>query len=423
MVQINDQQTHEITIVGGGIIGLAIGLKLSLEGCSVTIIDKDTPASGCSAGNAGYLSQNGIFPLASWDTIRTLPKLLLDPTGPLIIRPSYFLQLIPWGLKLLRNSSPEKTQSIIKALADLTRDAIDDYAELLAASQSTNLIKYQGGLHLYNSEQALDSASRRLETVNNYDIEAYKISAKEVYDREPALVEGLAGAVFFPNNAHCINPAELGAAFANAILSKGGQIIQRQVHKVSPETTGLWKVETSDTPIISKQVIIAAGRWSDSLLKPLGYKVPIESERGYHLMLPNPGFDLSHPLVLVEKSFAITPMKNGIRLAGTVEFAKPGTEMDEYRSDMLYAQAAPFLPGLKNEGATRWMGERPSLPDSLPAIGSSQKLPGLHYAFGHHHCGLTLAASTAGLMTDLVMKRQPKIDSKPFSLRRFGGPE
>jgi D-amino-acid dehydrogenase len=181
----------------------------------------------------------------------------------------------------------------------------------------------------------------------------------------------------------------------------------------------MWRVVTSQGEIAADRVLVTAGVWSGALLRPLGYRVPIDTERGYHLMLPAPGITLTRPVVMAEGFFCVTPMTGGLRLAGTVELAGTKASMDPRRSDILFDLAAPYLPGLSRDGATRWMGFRPSFPDSRPAIGAAGRHRNLTYSFGHQHLGLTQAAVSARCIADLIAQRPPPVDLTPFSLGRF----
>jgi D-amino-acid dehydrogenase len=235
---------------------------------------------------------------------------------------------------------------------------------------------------------------------------------------EPALSSDIAGAIFFPENARCVSPGALGRRFADSVLAKGGAIVRAAVTELKPGNDG-WCLVTSNETFRARNVVVAAGRWSDDLLKPLGYKAPLASERGYHLMLPASQVSLVRPVVMAEPFFAATPMTDGLRLAGTAESATADASPDPRRSDILFKLAQPYLPGLSDAGATRWMGVRPSFPDALPAIGRASRHNNLFYSFGHQHVGLTQAAVSARVLTDIIQGRPSSIDAGPFSLDRF----
>ena len=203
------------------------------------------------------------------------------------------------------------------------------------------------------------------------------------------------------------------------IARNGGLFHRTTARRIVPTEQNGWTVHTDAGPLTASQLIVSAGRWSDSLLEPLGYSVPLESERGYHLMLPSPGVQLSRPTAMAERGFIATPMRDGLRLAGTVEFAALDAPVDPRRSDILCELAQPYLPGLDKTGATRWMGNRPVLPDSLPAIGAASRHRNLLYNFGHHHLGLTYAAASAQILSSVIVGESPPIDVSLMSLDRF----
>ncbi|MFG1270695.1 NAD(P)/FAD-dependent oxidoreductase [Xanthobacter versatilis] len=405
-------------IVGAGIIGLALALTLQREGLDVTLLDAEEPASGASFGNAGYISEGSILPPATPDMLLKLPRLLLDRDGPLVIRPSHLPQLLPWGLRLLAAARPRRLAEVTQALACLNRKAVASYRPLLKAAGAVDLIDEKGSLLVYRSLAALDAKAKQLPLFREHGIGVERIDAGTARQLEPALADHIAGALFFPGNARCLDPGALGQRFAETVLAGGGTLVKARAARLIAEGAS-WRVVTSAGEIRADRVVVAAGRWSDDLLRPLGYKVPLASERGYHLMLPTPGVALSRPVVLAERYFAATPMRDGLRLAGTAEFAAAGAPPDYRRADILFDLAAPYLPGLVKSHATRWMGVRPSLPDALPAIGRATRHPNLFYSFGHHHVGLTQAAVSARLLADVIAGRPSFTQPEAFSLDRF----
>lgn len=411
-------EIFDVAIVGAGIVALALAVRLQLEGRQVVLIDPNEPASGASFGNAGYLSRGSIFPPASPDLILRLPQLMMDPASPLVIRPAYAPRLARWGLHLIAASRPKRLARIVEALSGLCREAVTSYRPLLEAARAEELIDVRGSLVVCRTERTLDQKSAAIPALRARGIAAERIDAAEALRLEPALSRDIKGAVFFPDNARCISPGRLGQRFAASIRERGGLFIKAAVTGLAPGNGG-WTLATSAGGLPARQVVVAAGRWSDDLLTPLGYTVPLASERGYHLMLPEAGVSLSRPCVMAEPFFAATPMADGLRLAGTVEFAAAERPMDPSRSDMLFKLAQPYLPGLRRDGATRWMGVRPSFPDALPAIGRAVRHRNLYYSFGHQHIGLTTAAISAQLLSDVMLGREPALDPEPFNLERF----
>ena len=409
----------DVLVVGAGIVGLAAALRLRMEGKTVTVVDPNPPASGCSSGNAGYLSEANIFPAAALGGLRKLPQMLLDRHGPLVIRPSYLPRFIPWGLQSARAVLPDRIDAVVDALASLIRPALRSYGPFLERANARDLVEFRGALVVFTTEAGLEARSARLARWHQNDIAVRRIGADEVAELEPGLSRDIIGGLFFENSGRCLDPRLLGERFARQLSSEGATFVPAKVTRLEPAADGHWRVHAGAIVLEASAVLVCAGRWSDELLHPLGYRFRLESERGYHLMLPQPGTTLSRPVSMGEAHFAATPMLDGLRLAGTAEFAGTDAPMNPARADMLFKLAEPYLPGLSRGNATRWMGVRPSLPDMLPAIGRAHRHGNLFYSFGHNHNGLTLAAVSADLVADILAGRPPSVDPAPFSLQRF----
>lgn len=413
------EKRPDILVVGAGIVGLAAALRLQMEGVAVAVVDPVPPASGCSSGNAGYLSEANIFPPAALGGLRKLPQMLLDRNGPLVIRPSHLPRFIPWGLQSARAMLPARMEEIIDALSTLIKPAIESYGPLLHRAGASDLMEQKGALVVFRTQAALDARAKRMPGWESHGVAVARISGREVADLEPGLTPEIVGGLFFERSSRCRNPRELGERFAQELRRSGARIISAKVKRLEPLPDGGWRAHTASDAIEAGEVLVCAGVWSDELLHPLGYRFRLESERGYHLMLPTPGVELTRPVSMGEAHFAATPMNEGLRLAGTAEFAGTKAAMNPARADMLFKLAGGFLPGLSKIGATRWMGHRPSLPDMLPAIGRGERHRGLFYSFGHGHNGLTLAAVSANMIADIILDRPPQVDPAPFSVERF----
>jgi D-amino-acid dehydrogenase len=413
------EKRPDILVIGAGIVGLAAALKLKMEGVEVAVVDPDPPASGCSSGNAGYLSEANIFPPAALGGLRKLPQMLFDRNGPLVIRPSHLPRFIPWGLQSARAMLPARMAEIVDSLSTLIKPAIASYDPLLHRAGAGDLLEQKGALVVFRTQAALDARARRIPVWERYGVAVAQINAAEVADLEPGLTPRIIGGLFFERSARCRNPRELGERFARELSRSGTRMISAKVRRLEPLSDGTWRAHTASGPIEADGVLVCAGVWSDELLRPLGYRFHLESERGYHLMLPAPGVELARPVSMGEAHFVATPMDGGLRLAGTAEFAGTKAAMNPARADMLFQLAESFLPGLSKRDAVRWMGHRPSLPDMLPAIGRGERHRGLYYSIGHGHNGLTLAAISADMIAAIVLDRPSPVDPTPFSIERF----
>ncbi|WP_081087794.1 NAD(P)/FAD-dependent oxidoreductase [Burkholderia stagnalis] len=416
---------YDVAVIGAGIVGLTTAYELVRRGRRVVIVDSNEPMQGCSYGNAGYLAEANIFPPASRDTLKRLPYMLLDRNGPLVISPGYLPALVPWSIELARSLRPSAEAAIRRHLAALTTRAVDSYAPMLRDIGIENIIRRDGGLLVCMREDTFRARAQSIPVLLDHGVASRLLGRDEVRDLEPALASSIAGAIFYPNSARCLDPARLGLAIASHTLSHGATYLKERVNAINsrPLTAGYvsqeWTLSTSGGPINCTHVVVCAGRGSDSLLIPRGFRIPLASERGYHLMLNQPGVALNRPIVFAESHFAATPMNHGIRLAGTAEFASADKPPAYRRADMLYHLAKRYLPDLIYTRATRWMGIRPTSPDGLPFVGEVATQPGLYYSFGHGHIGLTTAAICAQALVSAMCRENSIVDLTPYSLNRF----
>ncbi|MCK7596716.1 FAD-binding oxidoreductase [Microbulbifer sp. CAU 1566] len=415
----NSTDPRELVIIGAGIIGVALAEQLQHRGHQVTLVDRDSPGRGCSYGNAGHFATDVVLPLANMKTILSVPKLLLDPLGPLSIRWGYFPKVLPWLLRFAVAAAPANVEKSCQHLRALNGRSIESYDRLLGRTGLTDLMTKRGALTVYERPDSVGRNRATVDLLREYGVEIESLSGDEVRALEPALGKGVVGGLFFPRTAHTANPYRLVTALADRFQNSGGEILQEEVVGLQQTADAMDVRLSSGRSIRSRRLVIATGAWSKVFAEQLGYKVPLDTERGYYLMLPQPGTNISRPLVSFERSFVMTPMEEGLRLAGTVELGGLDAEPNFARADILFDHAQSLLPDISNTGAHRWMGFRPSLPDSLPVLGIAPHHPRVAFAFGHQHLGLTQAAITAELLADELEGKAPEIDLSPFSIKRF----
>lgn len=406
-------------VVGAGVIGTAIAEQLQSRGDRVLLVDRAEPGSGCSSGNAGHFATDAVLPLANPQTILSIPKMLMDPLGPLAIRWSYLPSMLPWLLRFARAALPANARASARTLRELNRRSIASFDRLLARTGLQDLMVKRGALTLYQTEKGRRAHRATVAVLRDYGIEIEELDTGALRELEPALSESLVGGLYFPNTAHTVNPLRLVRELARVFRAGGGTFERAEVQRLTPQADGEVAVQLDNGALNARRVIVAAGAWSKSLAAQLGCRVPLDTERGYHLMLPQPSVELERPLVSFERSFVMTPMEEGLRLAGTVELAGLKAPPNYRRADILYRHAEAILPGLRRDDAQRWMGFRPSLPDSLPVIGRAPNRKNIYFAFGHQHLGLTQAAITAEIIADLVEGRPPEVDIRPLAVDRF----
>lgn len=409
----------ETLVIGAGIVGTAIAERLQSQGHRVVLVDRGAPGEECSSGNAGHFATDVVLPLANPKTILSIPKMLLDPLGPLAIRWAYFPRMLPWLLRFARAALPANARASAATLRELNSRSIPSFERLLSRTGLQELMVKRGALTLYQTEKGRHENRSTVNLLREYGVNVEELDAEPLRELEPALSEDIAGGLYFPDTAHTVNPLRLVRELARSFRDSGGEIKRGQVLQLEPQADGRTGVLLDSETLTARRVIVSAGAWSKPLARQLSYRVPLDTERGYHLMLPQPGVELTRPMVSFERSFVMTPMEEGLRLAGTVELAGLAAEPDYRRADLLYEHAQTILPGLKSGEAKRWMGFRPSLPDSLPVIGRAPRQKNIYFAFGHQHLGLTQAAVTAEIIDDLVAEREPEVDVQPLAVDRF----
>ena len=415
--------TQRVAVVGAGVVGLACATHLQMRGFGVTLIDPRPPGEYCSLGNAGCLSRASCVPLSLPGTWRKVPDWLADRAGPLTIRLAYLPRLAPWLWRFQRASSLTRVNRAADALHALLTVTIDKWRPLAERAGVPELIVQRGYAFGYESERgfAEDALGREIRGRRGVRIEV--LTGAAIRDFDPALSPHLTHLVLLPEQGHCPNPLRLSRALAQRLRAGGATFVENAAAGFEFADDRVVGVRTSAGSVVAgiDAVVIAAGAHSNALSSQLGSRVPLETERGYHVMLEAPGVAPHVPIASGEGKFFATPMEEGLRIAGAVELAGLDAPPDYRRADALLEKARRLLPGLRHAKLSRWMGHRPSLPDSLPVIGRSPQVRNVYFAFGHGHVGLTAAAPTGEIVADLVTGAQPFMDISPFAARRFGG--
>jgi len=409
----------QTVVIGGGIVGVCCAKWLQRDGQRVTIIDPNGPGEGCSSGNAGQFVTGYCVPLGLPGIVRQVPRMLLDPLGPLTIRWQYLPRLLPWLLRFTAASTARRVQKIADAMHALNKDAMQDFAPLLKEAGAEHLVVNNGRLDVYESEESFAKARVKFDLLRNCGVRTEVLDQQQIHELEPVLGDQFHRGVFYPDSAHTTDPLRLTQVLAEDFLRRGGRILREKVTGFEFGPSGVVAVCTARETHPAHRVVLAAGAYSRPLAARLGSRLPLDAERGYHVMLPRAGIDLKRTIVNGDRYFGMTPMLGGLRLAGTVELASVGAAPNYARADSLLRAARHSFPLLGETGATRWMGCRPSLPDSLPVLGRSPVHPDVYFAFGHGHLGLTGAATTGKIIADLVADRAAPIDITPFRADRF----
>jgi glycine/D-amino acid oxidase-like deaminating enzyme len=408
-----------IVVVGAGVVGLCVASYLQRAGKSVVILEASSPGSGASFGNGGLLSVDTHLPIAMPGMLRSVPKWLRDPLGPVTVRPRYALSAAPWLLKWIAAGRLDRVRSGARALRALHREGYERYQELLGSNRFNDLIRVSGVAQVWEYEGTTRTDDIATQLRDEAGIEYKFVTGAELRDVFPGMSSIVKQGIMLPRNGYTVSPERLVNAIAEEFVQTGGVIRRERVMKLVPQGSGI-KLLTDRANQDAEAVVISAGAASRSLLDPLGVKLPLETERGYHLTLRNCSLSLSMPLMHRGRGFGFTPMEGGMRLSGTVEFAGLYSPPNERRAANLAQHARALFPSATWTEGNVWMGYRPSLPDSVPAIGPVPNVPGLFVATGHGHYGMVGAPATGKLASELITGATPHIDPAPYAMHRFG---
>ena len=408
-----------VAVVGAGTVGVCTALYLLREGYDVTLIDKGSPGSGCSFGNAGVIQVGACVPIATPGVLRSVPRMLLDPDQPLVLRWQYLISLAPYLLRFVAAASPKRVDQISHALASILQLSYNAYRPLIEMAAAQDLVRPTGELHVYETDAAYRSASFAYRLREERGVRLERLNPSQLRELEPSIAPIFRHAVYLLDSIKTADPFLLTSKLAEAFSRNGGSILQECVNDIHDRADGGIRVISDITSHEADAVVIATGAHSARWASKFGHFVPLNTERGYHLMLPNPGVELNVPVLSGDYRFALTSMIGGLRIAGTAELAKLDARPNYRRAHRLLKLAKRMVPDLVDEGSQTWMGQRPSTPDSLPVIGASTNSRSVYFAFGHGHLGLTLGAATGMLIADMVAGRKPNIDATPFRVTRF----
>jgi D-amino-acid dehydrogenase len=414
-----DTVRKHFTIIGAGAVGISTALWLQRDGHAVTLVDRNPPGTGASFGNGGLIQTGAVVPIATPGVLRQVPSMLMDPNGPLVIRWQYLPSLLPYLLRFVAAARPSRVEEISIALQAILQHAGEAYRNLLADANGLNLLTTTGELYVYETAASYTAAKTWHDLRRKRGVEVVDLPPEELRQLEPALAPIFHRGVYLPNSLKTATPFAVMTALAQNFVANGGEFVQTNVQDIVIENDAPVALTTDGGRRKLDQLVVATGAHSKRWTQQLGSYVPLDTERGYHLMLTDPGIELRVPFISGDYRFAVTPMTNGIRLAGTAELAAVDAPPNYDRAERLLKIAQRVLPGLDGRSRTRWMGQRPSTPDSLPVICRAPRYPSAYLAYGHGHLGLTLGAVTGRLIADMAAGRAPLVDMQPYDVQRF----
>ena len=407
-------------VVGAGLVGLCCALSLLEHGRAVTLLDPNAPGSGASYGNAGIISPYSIVPQSMPGLWRHLPGWLLRPDGPLRIPLAHLPRIAPWGLSLLRQGTEPRVREVSRAMSTLCAPSIELYRQHLRGTGRDGLVRDALYVHAFAraADADPDELGHRLRREAGARVE--RVSGDELREIEPALSPRYAAAILIHGQARALSPGGIARALAAKALGMGA-VHERAEARALRREDGGWRIETDRGPRRAREVVLAANVRSADLLRPLGLRVPLAAERGYHVEFEGAAALLENSVMDVDAKAVASSMEGGLRLAGTSELAPADAPPTPSRSRLLERQARAMVPALADAPPPRtWMGVRPSFPDSLPALGPIEGLPGLHAAFGHSHYGLMMAPQSGRIVAGAIVGARPNADLAPFAPTRFG---
>ena len=409
-------------VIGAGVIGLVTACRLQQQGQQVLLLDANGVGAGCSFGNAGHLATEQVFPLADAALLPKLPGFLLDPLGPLAIRPRYFWQALPFFYRFLRQMFKAPRQANTAALKVLLQDAIPAWQRLAKDSSCSDLLRYQGSLLVFE-QSSLAQVEQVAQSYRAHGVALEILNQKQLQQNYPGLSGAIRYAILFTKVGHTLSPSLLNQRLLQWFFAMGGRFEQQKVLAIGSSKASLLQLTLATKQITANTVVLCTGAYSKKLLKPLGYPLPLEAERGYHLMTSPPSMP-AIPVASFDRKMILTPMQHGLRLAGTVEFAGITAADNWQRALLLRRHGEALWPELASTISqvgpeACWSGLRPTLADSLPVISQSH-LPGLWLHFGHQHLGLTLAAVSTELLIQMMQGDAAAVEkAQAYRVSRF----
>ena len=407
-----------VVVIGAGIQGVCNSLFLIKKGFKVTIIDRDDPGKiSASYGNAGHFSPYASVPINRPDILVDVPSMILSTTGPLALKWNYVPKMLPWFIKFIRNCTKKKMMHTAKYMHQILDLALPAYDELFQEIDITGLVESKGIIYFWTDK---DLKSRELEQNirKELGVKQQLLTPHEIHDLEPHIKKIYHGGVLYPNARHTRNPKKILLKLFDLFLKKGGIFKKEEVETISFTSNNKPKIITNSESYVFDRAVIACGAFSKKITDQVDEKIPLDTERGYHVHFKGYDHLLSRPVIFLNRGFGITPMEQGLRVVGTVEFGGLKNPPSKKRILNLVNNAKYLFPELKAHD-DEWLGFRPTLPDFLPVIGPSKNYKNLFYSFGHHHLGWTLGAISGKIVAGLVADENTNLDLAPYNSRRF----
>ena len=409
-----------VGIVGCGIQGVCIALQLLKKGVSTTIFDRESPenpGTKASYGNAGHFSPYAVLQLNRPDILYDVPKMLFSSYGPLALRWKYVPKMLPWILGYLKNCNKKSMLHTAKYMHQILSLSLDAYEEIFQEIDTTNLLEQKGIIYVWTNKN-LKSRELEIKVRNDLGVKQKILGVKEILDLEPNIRPVFDGGCYYDYAYHAKDPHGILKKIFELFIQKGGKFIKGNVKSIKQIGDNKTSIKTETAEYNFEKSVIACGAFSKKFTDELGEKIPLDTERGYHVHFKGMETLISRPIIFLDRGFGMTPMNQGLRAVGTVEFGGLQNPISKKRIEYIVSCAKELLPQLK-EHSDEWLGFRPTLPDFLPVIGPSKKNKNIVYAFGHQHLGWTLGAITGKIVSGILVNEKTNLDLSPYNSSRF----
>ena len=412
----------DVIVLGAGMVGVGAALHLQRRGRDVILVDKhELAGEETSFGNAGMIECASVFPYMFPRNSGEILRYAMNRAPQVRYQFSDLPAFLPWLIRYYLASAPDRALRGALAVMPLIRRSLIEHEALIAEAGVPELMRRSGWIKMYRSDATLAGAVRDFERARQYGVEGEILDGKALIQREPHLSGEFAGAIHFTEPGFVLDPGGLAKAYATLFQRKGGRFVVGDAQTLQQDAGGRWRVATPDGAVSAREVVVALGPWSDLVFGPLGYSIPLNVKRGYHLHLaPLGNAMLNQPVLDADLGYVLAPMNRGIRLATGVEFARRDAPPSPIQLQRALPHARALFPLGDAIDAKPWMGARPCLPDMLPVIGKAPRHAGLWFDFGHHHHGLTLGPATGRLLAEMMTGTTPFADPAPFAVERFG---
>ncbi len=408
-----------VGVVGAGIQGVCVSLNLIKKGFKVTLIDRDDPGNvSASYGNAGHFSPYSSVPINRPDILTDVPSMLINSTGPLALKWNYVPKMIPWFFSFIKNCTKKNMMHTAKYMHQILDLALPAYDEIFQEVDVSGLVESKGIIYFW-TDKDLKSRELEIDIRNQLGVKQQLLTPKEIHDLEPKIKRIYHGGVLYSNARHARNPKKILLKIFDSFLKKGGTFIKKEVKTIYFSSADKPIVTTESDSYTFDKAVLTCGAFSKKFTDKLDEKIPLDTERGYHVHFRGHDHLLSRPVIFLNKGFGITPMEQGLRVVGTVEFGGLKNPLSKKRILNLVNNAKYLFPEL-GKHYDEWLGFRPTLPDFLPVMGPSKNHKNLFYSFGHHHLGWTLGAISGKIVSGMVAQENSNLDLLPYSSSRFG---